>query len=303
MYSIEPNQSADLTAEERSASKHGWSASGCGCVSVVLFLGLLLVVGVLTDGLEASTQKVIFLPGLIICAVASVALVGGFYVLEYYKSIAATKRAKCEAIKKEADQISLVANSCLKKSTDVLARLPMHLLSAKEHLTQADGEYHSNAYGPFWSEIERAAALMARFQQDVKALSQHAGEYHRILDGQCHNFPVFPARLDMIADPGPVLVELKRLVRLGQTNFQFATIWEQRETREVMLAGFRTLGAAICGMESAVETSIRDLSSSLSAQNASLLGETVEFRKSYEQHAQRHTVILDKIQQQGRRPE
>jgi methyl-accepting chemotaxis protein len=71
---------------------------------------------------------------------------------------------------------------------------------------------------------------------------------------------------------------LQRIVRKAQRNFEFATIYEQRKTNEILIAGFATLGEAIYGLGSRLEQSIGmlceridDLSSSMEKMNKKII--------------------------------
>lgn len=101
-----------------------------------------------------------------------------------------------------------------------------------------------------------------------------------MLNDREHTFPVFPVQLNTIPDPSDEIEELRRIVRLGQTNFQFANIWEHRRTREVSIAGFRTLGEAVNDLGATIEYSISNLQQSVSSDLARVVDEQIKTRES-----------------------
>ena len=64
------------------------------------------------------------------------------------------------------------------------------------------------------------------------------------------------------------------IVRLAQRNFQFATIYEQRKTNQILIAGFTNLEDALREMTWTIKDSINDLAVSVS-ETGLLLNESV----------------------------
>jgi hypothetical protein len=83
---------------------------------------------------------------------------------------------------------------------------------------------------------------------------------------------------------------------MGQTTFQFANIWEHRRTREVMIAGFRTLGDAVNNLGPAVEGSLSGLQQSVSSDVARLVQEEIKTRDSLDSRMMEQNRMLDNIQ-------
>jgi hypothetical protein len=90
--------------------------------------------------------------------------------------------------------------------------------------------------------------------------------------------------------------ELRRIVRMGQTNFQFANIWEHRRTREVLIAGFRTLGEAINNLGTTIEYSISYLQQSVSTDMAKLIQEEIRSREALDKRLLEQNRMLDNLQ-------
>lgn len=202
-------------------------------------------------------------------------------------------RSEVSRVTNEAENLTSSLICTHQSSTELANALPEHLSQASAWLQNAEKEYEDNAFSPFWDAVENAAQHLAFFNDKANALSGNAGEYYRKLNGRKHTFSIFPVQLDTIPDPSDEIEELRRIVRLGQTNFQFANIWEHRRTREVLIAGFRTLGEAVNNLGSTIENSISNLQQSISSDLARVVDEQIKTRESVD----RTRESIDKTRQ------
>lgn len=83
---------------------------------------------------------------------------------------------------------------------------------------------------------------------------------------------------------------------MGQTNFEFANIWEHRRTREVLIAGFRTLGEAVNNLATTLENSTYTLQETLTSDLAKVVGEDIQTRDSLEKRMVEQNRMLDNLQ-------
>jgi hypothetical protein len=173
---------------------------------------------------------------------------------------------------------------------------PRHLANAANWLRKAETEFKDNAFSPFWDAVENALQELAALSDKAKKASGLADEYYRSLNGRTHTFPAFPANDSNMPNPSSAVSDLRRIVRMGQTNFQFANIWEHRRTREVMIAGFRTLGDAVNNLGSTVENALFGLQQSTSSDVASLVQEQIKTRDSLDKRMLQQNRMLDNIQ-------
>jgi len=164
-----------------------------------------------------------------------------------------------------AERLSEELNGVLIRSKIITKNLPEYLSDASRYLRIAEQEYNENAFSPFWDQVEKATRSLSEFYDDIKKLCQNGKEYTSKLYGKIHNFPVFIYDLEAEKiNPAPVVSELNRIVRKGQTNFQFATIFEQKRTQKILIMGFRNLGDAINNLSYSMESAMSELTSSLS---------------------------------------
>ena len=111
----------------------------------------------------------------------------------------------------------------------------------------------------------------------IKLIADRSNQYKTLVKsykGQPPPFPVDPASAHRLGMATTTASRLQTVVRKAQRNFQFATIYEQRKTSAILIAGFGSLGEAIHGLGARLEQSIgilgdqiNDLSSSMAAMN------------------------------------
>jgi len=186
----------------------------------------------------------------------------------------------------EALQVTQVALSHRSSIESAVATLPHHIRTADKLLREAEEEYNDRAFAPFWDRIERAAASLAEFSQSVDSIRAQTTNYHRALHGRIHNFPAL--RIDsVLPSPDATIREFNRLARLGQRNFEFASIWEQRRTRAILIKGFTTLGQAVNNLGETIDFTIEGLRKELSSGTDELLKEQRRMRESFDAAAKR----------------
>ncbi len=144
-----------------------------------------------------------------------------------------------------------------------VASLPSLVERVGEEVRRARAEYAEHAFAPFWDAVERATHHIATYRETVSGINARAVEYYRVLQGRQHDFGQFSVRSNDLPELELLLGEYREVVRLGQTDFHFASIYEQRKTQEVLIAGFRTLGDAIENVRYAVEQSVAELENTI----------------------------------------
>jgi gas vesicle protein len=92
-------------------------------------------------------------------------------------------------------------------------------------------------------------------------------------------------------------------MRLGETNFQFASILESRKTRKAIVAGFRSLHDAIDDLGYRIEDTMSDLKDSVSSDLATIVEEQIRTRETVKEKGSKidkrlmeQNRILDNIQ-------
>jgi hypothetical protein len=85
----------------------------------------------------------------------------------------------------------------------------------------------------FWDSIVAAAGHIENFSNSIVAIRQDEVLYTKALAGAQHTFPPYYA-LVIMPDPMPVLSRYASIVRGGEADYNFASIWEQKKTAEVI---------------------------------------------------------------------
>lgn len=152
-------------------------------------------------------------------------------------------------------EIRCVADSFLQG----LESLPKLLRKAELSVKLAENEFHANAFGPYWDAVDQAVMTFRQFRTVAANLPDKHEDYRHALFGHRHTFPRLSFSNEMLPDPLPALKSLEKVVRLGQTDFHFASIWEQRTNRRVLLAGFQTFGEAIAHLHTDVISSLSNI--------------------------------------------
>jgi hypothetical protein len=123
---------------------------------------------------------------------------------------------------------------------------------------------------------------LSAFNGKTNKLSQNASDYYSKLNGRKHTFPTFPVQIGTIPDASAVVKEFRRVVRMGQTNHDFADIWELRRIQTGLITGFRTLGEAVNNLGATLENSIYNLQETVSSDLGKVIEEQIKTRESFD---------------------
>ncbi|TDP31492.1 hypothetical protein DFR75_10897 [Nocardia ignorata] len=162
---------------------------------------------------------------------------------------------------------------CCDDALNAFEELPTHLIAARDTLDQAEQLFHENAYAPFWSAIEESTAHLGRFSATLVRLRLCASTYTTATaeyEGAAPPFPVETSSLEQLAAHEMLVERLHEHVRPAQRDFHFASIYEQRKTNTILVAGFGTLASAIETMGSRLAREIVDLRTGVAAMSTTL---------------------------------
>ncbi len=188
----------------------------------------------------------------------------------------AEERAKIQAIEAHKKQQHDYHQSLAESGTLSFASftaLPKHLENAEACLDQAEKDFSESAFSPFWDSVERAAVDLGNFDNSIRIILHQARHYNTIVHCYEGKPPPYPIILDSVthmAVANTTADRMKDIVRKAQCDFHFATIYEQRKTNQLLIAGFTTLAQALQGMANRIESSINNLSSQISGMSETL---------------------------------
>ncbi len=182
------------------------------------------------------------------------------------------KQAELERIAQEQERYRHELRTLDESALSAFEVLPQQLGTAEDHLDQAILDFKDRAFAPFWDSIEGAVNLLSQFDRGIQRLETSAAR-HTEIAAQCHEPPPsFPLSRDAISRV-PVGKEtskrLQAIVRQAQRDFQFASIFEQRKTNQILSSGFRSLAHALSDMTSQITSSLDSLSGSVESMRTS----------------------------------
>lgn len=252
---------------------------GVGCI--LMFVALIITVVIdLYSNLTANLSLFFSLE------VAAVILASIFY--------STTKEARRRAAIEEWRQQKIAEHSSkaleltqrARQTMDMffvtLRSLPSLLRDTDNLLSHAEEEFDGRAYAPFWDNIEQAALRLGVFNSSLARLEAVVESYKCILHGQVHNFPPLAVQSGDIPSPARQAESLRQLVRMGQTNFEFATIWEHRKTQAAIMEGFRTLGDAVNNLGLRIDDSLSRVTKTISESSTRQQEEQLRLRETFE---------------------
>jgi hypothetical protein len=156
--------------------------------------------------------------------------------------------------------------------------MPQHLDSAEKWLDRAEVDFADSAFAPFWDSVENATKWLAHFDEGIHHIKDNSLRYTELIKKYEDTSPQFPLARQSVEKLGVGSVTAKRMqsiVRQAQRNFQFATIYEQRKTNQILVAGFTNLANALNEMTWRITDSINNLAGSIDGM-ASTLSESMQ---------------------------
>ncbi len=154
-----------------------------------------------------------------------------------------------------------------------------HAMAARAHLTSAQREFTDGAFAPFWDEIESAANQLAGYKSEVEHMLRTIDSFQREameLKRLTGSAPLLPPPDHPLPDARLEAARFATIVRRAQTDFQFAMIYEQRKTNQILYAGFGTLGSAIGTLGESIAASLKNLSATMNLRMDNLLQDMAE---------------------------
>jgi hypothetical protein len=143
---------------------------------------------------------------------------------------------------------------------------PKFLLKAESYLNRAEVDFLERAYAPFWDRVEDAINALGNYDTSVRNIEELAKESASIswqLEGDRPSFPINSPAISRLVVGADTSRRMQAIVRRAQRDFQFATIFEQRKTNQILVAGFRNLAHALSDMTTQLTSSIDGLNLSV----------------------------------------
>ena len=246
-----------------------------------------------------------------------------YQLIELQRITTAKENAERERLRRE-EEARIAAQQSYKTelvkvsdlSLQTFEALPNNLLDAESILDQAEQDFKEEAFAPFWDSIEQATLRLGRFDGGVALISHNLkryGELSKVYEGKPPRFPIVLDSVKGMVAGNTTADRMKAIVRQAQRNFPFASIYEQRRTNQILIAGFTNLGQALDGMGRRISESIDGLSAQVSEMSTSLnasmssLGEQMAavnqstIQKETKEQSKRHERVLEMLDNIQRR--
>jgi hypothetical protein len=185
--------------------------------------------------------------------------------------------ARKESEARDRDYTLQRLKSVHQRAMDLKQSIPALIQAAKAHLDVAEQEFNRGAFSPFWQAIEGATTRLGELSENLNQFSRLT-EDHKEIDGEllakhrmyADRFPVQLADIYAAEEGQLVGQRMDALVGRAQTDYQFSTIYEQRRTSSILIAGFSSLGNAIAGMTAKIASDLESVVRSIDSVRGSV---------------------------------
>jgi hypothetical protein len=160
-----------------------------------------------------------------------------------------------------------------RQSLVLFTSMPKTLVSAEQYLSRAEAEFQEHAFAPFWDAIENTVNTLGQFHSEAGQLRQLAEKYVEVVKAYEAAPPPFPLETTSITAlrvSSGTTDRMQSVVRRAQRDFQFASIYEQRKTNQILVAGFGSLAQALEDMAYRITGAITTLANSVDALSATV---------------------------------
>jgi hypothetical protein len=204
----------------------------------------------------------------------------GFKFEEKQKIIQEEKRKQEEYRLQEIENERHAQEYCFKSMLEIVEEsitlfetLPNNIETAENYLDQAEIDFKERAFAPFWDSIENAINQIGQFDENINKINNNFSSHKQLLTKYKGNSPPFPISNNSISKltvGEKTSQRLRKIVRIAQRDFEFATIYEQRKTNKILVAGFNSFAQALERMTWQITDSIGNLQSSVDSMSNSL---------------------------------
>ena len=181
-----------------------------------------------------------------------------------------------------------------------LADMHRHQREAEKALDRAEISFTAGVYSPFWDAIEEAASELGHFSENSALLSSDLKDYLYLVSVYHQTPPQFPVTSDEFAELQELYAEnalakrMSEMVEVAQQDYHFASIFEQRKTQKLLVAGFESFADVLNDVGNQITGRMEYLDATMRTHNAemtSLMGGAAAQR---ERHHREVMETLDK---------
>lgn len=166
-----------------------------------------------------------------------------------------------------AAQAEQLASSTGRQAMELARGANHHIHVCGQWIDAMKTHRQNHALSPFWESVEGGLISIAAYLASIRQIIDLSNAHHEActayrknggVSSQLPAFPIAASTVDVRA-----ALERKRqldeIIYQAQTDYEFATIFEQRRTTTAVIVGFRDLNSAIQELPAALETAHRNL--------------------------------------------
>ncbi len=227
--------------------------------------------------------------------------------IDQVEKVRCVKERRQKEYENNQNQVLCNAQELVSESKQEVDGLYNHIQAAEKYLDQAVIEFHERAFAPYWDAVESAINNLGYFDQSISKIVANKNKHEEFIVQLDNEPPSFSVSATNLPNARNTSERMRKVVRQAQKDFEFATIYEQRKTNQILVAGFGSLANAINNMTYRIEDSISSLSSAISVsfeeQNELLREQLGEINDSIKtegkqrrDHEEKEREMLDNIQ-------
>jgi hypothetical protein len=197
------------------------------------------------------------------------------------KTIRDQADAKRRLEKHQAEQ-EHIRNTLVKLEADkceAVEILPSSISKAEAALDLAVFEFSEGAFNPFWDAIEKTITCLVSYEKGIQTIDATSKRIPEELGKLDSPPPYFVSPKISLPKADKAIARMRQIVRKADKNIDFATIYQQRRTNGILVAGFANLGTAIADMGSRIQGSVDGLTQTLNSSIAAMSKQDAEYYK------------------------
>lgn len=198
-------------------------------VIATFFLHLVMMIPVMFSGLRSRKSVLSKVASLLkswvfddyhsLLISAAIAFVVAFIVV-YLSALQRERRFEERRAEQTANRVSEIAEEAKQYVESVIHD---QISRCRSQLSVTESEFADRAFSAFWEAVASSKAGILGIIYAISELKGKAATYNSLLAAESHTFPKFPIDSTAIPVVDDLLEELVRIVRKGETDFEFAT--------------------------------------------------------------------------------
>ncbi|MDE0315381.1 MAG: hypothetical protein OXM61_10800 [Candidatus Poribacteria bacterium] len=231
------------------------------------------------------------LPGIIF-------IIAGFILRWWHK----TSHEGYKEYKFEQARIGVAIGDIVRNSENCFSNIYKNLREARKVLDEAETHFNERAYSPFWDSVEKVALELGHFSENLVLLSSHLEVYLEwvpLYHETPSKFPVTSeefSKLYKLGVKNALAKRMEEIVGNAQRDYQFASIFEQRKTHKLLVAGFNSFADVLNEVGNQITDQVEYLNTTVQANTEKM---TSLMEAAAVQRDQHHEEVMETLNKDG----